>query len=121
MVSHLSLPKFKLVKWFAIPVVAVAMTCMSDVKNADAGGFSLQVGGIGYSSGYGYGHPYYGGGFGVGPVLGPGYGSGFGYGYGVSPYQSGYRANRYYSQPRVRSYYAPSRSYYNRGYPSRCR
>lgn len=93
----------KTLRWLAAPALALALVCVSDSPKADAGGFSLQIGGLGVSN---YSSGFRGGPVGFGPRgFGPSIGVGPSYGYG---YNSFYRSARPVAVPR--SYYYGPRS-----------
>jgi len=116
-----------------IPAVAAALFLGMDAPEAEAGGFSLRIGGgrgISINSGY---NPYYRSGFNSFHSVNRGLG--YGYGSHYSPYRSNYRHSSHYRVPVSRSrvnYFGPSvvphgnhfdvipghygRSYYGRGH-----
>src|SRR6056297_1076192 len=105
----------RIIKWLCIPALALVLAFTTDTSHADAGGFSLSIGGGGYGGfgGYGgYGMSRYSSGF-------RGYGSPYGYGSGYRSYNRGHRAfgpivtprygvgYRGYSRPHL-DYHAPA-------------
>lgn len=94
-------------KWVAAPVLAVALSLTTDAPTADAGGFSIRIGGYPSSGGFGYGR-------GVGGFSYSSFNSGFGY----NSYRPSYRPSfgSFYGVPThpvpVHRY---GRSYYPRG------
>jgi hypothetical protein len=95
--------KFSRIKWrwLGVPVLAAAMLLVSDTSEANAQGFSLQIGRFGISN--------YGGGY--------GYNRGFG---GYNSYQS-FRPSYHYGTPVYRSHYRsyhPARPHYDYHPPS---
>ena len=90
----------KMLTWLAVPTLAIAfmLTSVGDTSSADAGGFSLQIGG--YGNGFGYRNyrsyrPSYG-------VSRYNYGGHYGSHYGTP-----IRNYRSYSQPHL-DYHGPS-------------